>query len=528
MEREPPHRPHGAEHPALDRVRREGRWWWLQARHARRVWRWALVAALAVFVLLVLLRKPLADWFWDEPQIEQLLVEGDRALASGRLSAADGSGARERYQAVLALDGDRPQAREGLARTAAAALQQARDKLENNDLDGSAQVLALARELQVPQGDADAVARQLQARRSAGAGIGALLAQARNALAAGRLDDGDSSALPLFQRILALQPDNLPALEGREDALSDLLQHARTLAGRGDLAEAAVIVQRARQFDAGHADLPASQEALARAVDQRLRQAQRALQRRQLDVAAKGFLAVLAVAADDPNAQRGREQALQAVLARSQKQADDFQFEAAQADAALAEELGASPAARQQLAQAPGSSAATPRPPEALQQPLRLQAHNASAGRQTAADHLRRIERAERAGQWISPPGHSAFDALREAQSLAPRDARVKAAAARLLPASRSCFDDNLRQNRVQAAGACLQAWQTLSPTAAGLPAARLRLAQRWLAIGSERLGNGDLAFAAHAAEQARLLQPDLAELPAFEDRLRRAGGRPD
>ncbi|MDG6746550.1 hypothetical protein QCF01_19350, partial [Staphylococcus aureus] len=86
----------------------------------------ALVAALAVFVLLVLLRKPLADWFWDEPQIEQLLVEGDRALAAGRLSAADGSGARERYQAVLALDGDRPQARQGLARTAAAALQQAR------------------------------------------------------------------------------------------------------------------------------------------------------------------------------------------------------------------------------------------------------------------------------------------------------------------------------------------------------------------------------------------------------------------
>ncbi|NMT34968.1 hypothetical protein HGQ62_10020 [Stenotrophomonas maltophilia] len=521
MEREPPHRPHGAEHPALDRVRREGRWWWLQARHARRVWRWALLAALAVFVLLVLLRKPLADWFWDEPQIEQLLAEGDRALAAGRLSDADGSGARERYQAVLALDGDRPQARQGLANTGAAALQQARDRLHAGDLDGSAQALALARELQVPQGEADAVARQLQARRSAGAGIGALLAQARNAFAAGRLDDGDSSALPLFQRILALQPDNLPALEGREDALSDLLLQARTLAGRGELAEAAAILRRARQFDAGHADLPASEEALARAVDQRLRQAQRALQRQQLDAAAQGFLAVLVVAADDPNAQRGREQALQAVVVRSQTSADDFQFDAAQRDAALAAELGASQAILQQLAQRLQRARQAQ---QALQQP----AISTAQRERQLRDHLRKIERAERAGQWISPPGHSAFDALREAQSLAPRDTRVKAAAARLLPASRRCFDDNLRQNRVQAAGACLQAWQTLSPTAAGLPSARLRLAQRWLAIGSERLGNGDLAFAAHAAEQARLLQPDLAELPAFEDRLRRAGGRAD
>lgn len=521
MEREPPHRPHGAEHPALDRVRREGRWWWLQARHARRVWRWALLAALAVFVLLVLLRKPLADWFWDEPQIEQLLAEGDRALAAGRLSDADGSGARERYQAVLALDGDRPQARQGLANTGAAALQQARDRLQADDLEGSARVLALARELQVPQAEAEAVARQLQARRSAGAGIGASLAQARNAFAAGRLDDGESSALPLFQRILALQPDNLPALEGREDALSDLLLQARTLAGRGELAEAAAILRRARQFDAGHADLPASEEALARAVDQRLQQAQRALQRQQLDAAAQGFLAVLAVAADDPNAQRGREQALQAVVARSQTSADDFQFDAAQRDAALAAELGASQAIRQQLAQRLQRARQAQ---QALQQP----AISTAQRERQLRDHLRKIERAERAGQWISPPGHSAFDALREAQSLAPRDTRVKAAAARLLPASRRCFDDNLRQNRVQAAGACLQAWQTLSPTAAGLPSARLRLAQRWLAIGSERLGNGDLAFAAHAAEQARLLQPDLAELPAFEDRLRRAGGRAD
>lgn len=521
MEREPPHRSQGAAHPALDRVRREGRWWWLQARHARRVWRWALLVAAAVFVLLVLLRKPLADWFWDEPRIEQLLTEGDRALAAGQLSVADGSGARERYQAVLALDGDRPQARQGLARTGAAALQQARERLQAGDLDGAAQRLALARELQVPRAETDAMARQLQAHRRAGAGVGALIAQARNALAAGRLDDGDSSALPLFQRVLALQPDNLPALEGREDALSDLLQQARTLAGRGELSRADTLLQRAHQFDAGHPDLPASREALAQAVDRRQQQGQRALRRQQLEAAAGSFQAVLAVAADDPGALRGREQTMQALLARSQTRADDFQFEAAGKDAALAAALGAPQAAQQQLAQRLQRARQAR---QALQQP----GIGGAQRERQLQQHLQRIDRAERAGQWISPPGHSAFDALREAQALAPRDTRVKAAAARLLPASRRCFDDNLRQNRVQAAGACLQAWQTLAPTAPALPDARARLAQRWLAIGSERLGQGDVTFAVSAVEQVRRLQPDLAELPAFEERLRQAGARLD
>ena len=323
----------------------------------------------------------------------------------------------------------------------------------------------------------------------------------------------------MFQRILALQPDNLPALEGREDALSDLLLQARTLAERGELAEAAALLRRARQFDAGHADLPASEEALARAADRRLRQAQRALRRQQLEAAAKGFRRCWWWPPMIPMRSAGVSRPCRQWLhaARSPPTTSSSMrrnvMRPWRRSWGLRRPSGNNWRSACSARSAAGSAAA---------------AVSTAQRERQLRDHLRKIERAERAGQWISPPGHSAFDALREAQSLAPRDARVKAAAARLLPASRRCFDDNLRQNRVQAAGACLQAWQTLSPTAAGLPSARLRLAQRWLAIGSERLGNGDLAFAAHAAEQARLLQPDLAELPAFEDRLRRAGGRAD
>ncbi|MFX6138180.1 hypothetical protein ABTF17_19180, partial [Acinetobacter baumannii] len=54
---------------------------------------------------------------------------------------------------------------------------------------------------------------------------------------------------------------------------------------------------------------------------------------------------------------------------------------------------------------------------------------------------LAEAEKAERAGDLLTPPGESAFDRLRAARALAPDDARIAAASARLLPAARACFE---------------------------------------------------------------------------------------
>lgn len=509
---------HDAAHEALRRVRREGRWWWVQARHAKRIWRWALLIAVLLFVALALLRRPLANWFWNEPQIEQLLDQGDRALAAGRLTLPDGSGARESYQAALALDNDRLQARTGLARTGQAALQQARAALERGDPAAATTALALARELQVPQREADAVAQQLRAHDQARAGIGALLGRAEAALQAQRLDGSPDSALPLFQQVLTLSPNQVRALEGREDALSDLLQQARTAAGRGDVARAAERVRSARGFDAGHVDLPATQEALNNALERRQREGEAALRRQKLEAAAEAFAAVLAALPDDPAAHRGQQQVADAQLLRATRLAGNFRFDEAVQAVQQAETLGASTraleTARHAIEQARRSQAAlkTPAVPRAQRE-------------RTLQSLLTRLEEAEGRGNFLDPPGRSAYDALREAQGVAPQDPRVRAAAQRLLPASRQCFEDRLRENRVLGAGACLEAWQTLSSSDAGQAAARRRLAQRWLAIGSERLGSGDITFAQQALVQARRWQPDLPELPAFAERLRSAGG---
>src|SRR3546814_10035520 len=81
----------------------------------------------------------------------------------------------------------------------------------------------------------------------------------------------------LFRSILALQPENTGALEGREDALGELLQQARAQLRAGDLAEATAAIAAARRFDAGHVDLPDTQARLNEELDDVRRNAANAL-----------------------------------------------------------------------------------------------------------------------------------------------------------------------------------------------------------------------------------------------------------
>ena len=105
------------------------RWASRTARHLRwRGWGLGLLAGIAMLLLLLLLRQPASDWLWPDTRAQQLQADAARALAQGRLTAADGRGARELYAAALALDPDRSEARQGLARVGAAALAQARTR----------------------------------------------------------------------------------------------------------------------------------------------------------------------------------------------------------------------------------------------------------------------------------------------------------------------------------------------------------------------------------------------------------------
>lgn len=480
--------------------------------HLRRWQRWLLAAFIMLLVLLVVLRRPLGDRLWPEARAQALREQAAHALGRGRLSAIDGSGARELYEASLAIDPDRNDARVGLMRVAEAALARARSATQAGRYAEAHQALQLAHELSVPRAQFDAVATQLRQREGAHVGIERLLAQAAAARAAHHLDGDPAAALPLYQRVLALQPERVQALEGREDALSDLLQQARQALQRDDLATAARLIHAARGYDPGHADLPEGEARLSTAVDRARASAGAALRAGQLQRAATRYQNLLQVDPDDAIARHGLADTATAWASRAMRQAADYEFTSA--DAALA----------QAQALDPESTA------------VRNAAHAIAHAHQSRARMVVRMPRAERdrrvrallqqaaeaqsRGDLLTPPGDSAFDRLRAARALSPADAAVRRASARLLPVARECFERELRRNSLGRARECLDAQVTLEGESATTTQARYRLAQRWLAVGEERLRAGAMQAAQQAVLSARAIDPAAPGLQDLEARL--------
>ncbi len=492
--------------PLRDRIppRLRARWPWLLA-----------LSALLLIGLGALLRGPVAEWLWPEAEAERLRQQAEAALGRGHLSAEDGSGARELYEAAVAIDPDRAELRAGLGRVAAAALAQARRALDDGRLEEAQRQLRLARALSAPRAQTDAVADALRRREAAVAGLDALLAAAETARAAGRLDGAADAALPLYARILALQPGHQRALEGRDDAVSLLLRDARAALDRGDLQRGGAEIAAAAGYDPGHAELPDMQAVLAQAVERVRRRADADLRTGRLTRAAEGYRAWRASGVDTAGADAALAAVARAHAALATEAAADFEFERARdaiaAAQALAPDLPDLQDARNALQRAERARAGM-----ADSRPTATQRRQVRALLQQAAE-------AEARGDWLTPPGDSAFDKLRAARAIAPADAAVRAALARMLPRTRECFEHELRDNRLQRARVCLDARIALEDDARALTDARSRLAQRWIAVGEERLRAGELDAARNAHDAARALDPRAEGLRAFGERLRAA-----
>jgi tetratricopeptide (TPR) repeat protein len=472
---------------------------------------WGVAGAIAVLLLgLLLLRKPLADLLWPAARVQELSQQARAALERGHLTAADGTGARELYQAAIAIDPDRVEPRAGLARVAHAALAKAEAALRGEDFEQAHRWLALARELEVPRARADAFAARLRAREADVAGIPQLLARADAAAS-------PQDALPVYARVLSLRPQNIRALEGREDALSVLLQQAQSAVGQGDLIGAARLVATAQRFDAGHVDLPQVRSELARAVDALRQRAERAQRRGDLAAAEAGLRQLLALDGEDAAAQRGLAALAEAHALRAGRAASNFDFTAAGQSLERARTLDPD---------APGIAQAERKIAASRATRSRLGAASAPArpgprARARVAALLREAAAAEARGDLLTPPGESAYDKVRAAAALAPQSPGVRNAQRRLAPAARACFERELPRNDLGRARACLESWVALQGEGTATRRARTRLAQRWLAVGDERMVAGQIAGAQAALQAAHALDRSAPGIEEFRRRLR-------
>lgn len=477
------------------------RWRRLPAR-ARRAWL-GLAGIALILALLVILREPLGRWLWPDPRYEALRQRGEQALQDGQLERA-----RALFEAALALQPDQLAAREGLDRVAQAALARARNRLDAGDVKAAEAALQLARALQAPTLALNPLQARLQAMQQSES-LRTLLARAAQALAAGHLDDGPEAALPLYAQVLERDPRSQHALEGREDALTELLRPAPAALARGDLAEVAALIRRAERFDPGFTALPALHAQFSRAVERRLEQARTQLARGRLAVAARhcaGLRAALPAPLPEP-CTHALEQAL---LHASRQAIAQGHRQMAEHWLALAAEAGVAEDRLQPLRQA----LATQRPPTPA--PL------SPAARARLHRLLRDAAQAQARGHWLTPPGRSAWDLLQQARALAPAAPEVHAAAQRLQTQAKTCHADALRDNDLGRARVCLDLWQQLAPTDPALVSARRRLAARWLEIGDERLRGGDVAGARQALERARQADADVPGIDALAQRLQR------
>ena len=241
--------------------------------------------------------------------------------------------------------------------------------------------------------------------------VDALLAQADAARRTGRLDGDPQAALPLYRRILQLQPGHAAALRGEAGTLA-ALSAARaedTSESEGDsrAAPSADTARTSRREDE-------SSEILGRRADQ-------ALGAGQLQQAAEAYRAMRTV--DEAAAAEGFARVAAEHARRAQRLAADFEFDDAERELAAARDLAPeAPATRAAARDLERARAARTRIPSM-----------ADASRQRQVRSL--LDQAAAAmarGDVMDPPGESAYDKIAAARALAPDAVEVRSATLRL------------------------------------------------------------------------------------------------
>lgn len=487
---------------------------WAELRKGHRA-RWLFAASAVLAICIVLLRGPISRALVPDPRMNQQLQRAQAALAAGRLSARDGSGARELFESVLASDPDQMIARDGLVRVRSVAIERAQRGLAERRLGTARRHLELAQALSAPAVQLQPLLVRLHDLETASSDVTGLLAQAAST-------EDETAALAVYQQVLLLDAENSAALEGRRELLANRLARAEALLDERRVHEAQQLVDQVVRDDAAHLDLPPVQVKLGEALASVQRENEKLLRRAQAEERARRFESAGAIylklresMPDDPAITDALDRLAQRMAERARREAADFEFKRAEASLAIARRW--SPESSVVLQASEGvrrSRAAGAR----LSRPQRR-------GQARVPGLIADAEQAIASGDLTSPPGASAWDKLRVAAGIAPESAEVGRVHRLFLEGARDCFDHAMIANQLKRASYCLEAQITAEPGAAEIAKARRGLADRCLAYADERMGASDYLAAEQALAMAGRWQPAHPQLQASQMRLRRARG---
>jgi hypothetical protein len=486
---------------------------WADWRRLDRKRGW-LLAGAGLLLVLVLGRDWLSERLVPDPRLNRQLEQAQAALAAGRLTSS-----RELFESVLAADPDQIAARQGLIAVRDAAVADAQRALDLRQTAHARARLGLAEALAAPSVQLQTLRSRLRDQEEAAGSAPRLLAEAT----APGVEE--AAALALLARAVRVEPDNPAVLAARGDLLSRRLRRAEAALARDELATAQALVDGVVAVDPAHVDLPPVQarlgEVLARrqaAQSRELAQAQADERRGRVDRAAARYLALRDGGGDAAAAQAGLDRLATRMAADAQRQAADFRFRAAEASLDKARRWSPSLDAVSVAEQRVRASRLADR---------RLRRPPTRAERRQVAGLLAQSAEAMDRGEYLAPPGASAWDKLRAATAIAPAAPEVAAARRALGQRSTGCFEEALAGNQLRRAQECLEASQSVDPGREGLAEDRRRLAERWIGRAEERLGASDFEASEAALGAARRWQPGHARLGDLGERLRRARGTP-
>lgn len=193
---------------------------------------------------------------------DDLVDRARQALAAGRLDGDDGAAAL--FARVLAGDPGNAVAAHGLDQVGGAYADQARKALDAGDAVNAASAIDKLASLLPRYGDLPSLrAQQAQVQRAHDDAVNQAVSQGMDALRAGHITgSGDDTALALFQKALALDPQNPDARAGLGKVVQALTVQANALIDSGDTDQARALLDQADALAPKSADLAAARARL--------------------------------------------------------------------------------------------------------------------------------------------------------------------------------------------------------------------------------------------------------------------------